>query len=80
MSSNSQRSHLATSSQPRVSAPGVISTVEIYTLREAKARLGWTDSAYRAARRRGLEVIRDGKRAYIAGQEIQRYLASISHP
>ena len=53
---------------------GVISLQEIYRLDEAKVRLGWTDSTYRAARRRGLLVLESGKRRYVTGQEILRYL------
>jgi hypothetical protein len=32
---------------------GVISSAELYTLAEARARLNWTDSAFRAVKRRG---------------------------
>ena len=56
---------------------GVISSSEIYTLEEAKARLGWTDSALRAAKRRGLQLLVCGKRRYIAGDEISRFLRSL---
>ena len=57
---------------------GVISTLELYTLAEAKARLGWTDSAFRAAKRRGLQLLACGKRRYVAGDEIVRFLKSLS--
>ncbi len=61
--------------------PGVISIFEIYCLDEAKARLGWTDSALRAAKRRGLRLLPCGKRRYVAGEEIRRFLESLSdHP
>ena len=59
-------------------APGVISVTEIYHVEEAKLHLRWTDSAYRAARRRGLAVIQDGKRVYITGLAIQRYFETTS--
>jgi hypothetical protein len=59
------------------SPSGVISSSEIYTLEEAKARLGWTDSALRAAKRRGLQLLACGKRRYIAGDEISRFLRSL---
>ena len=39
--------------QPATKPPGVISLQELYTLEEAKARLGWTNSALRAAKARG---------------------------
>lgn len=55
-------------------APGVISEQEIYRLDEAVARLGWSQSALRSARRRGLRVLRSGKRAYLSGREIVRFL------
>ena len=54
--------------------PGVISTVEIYTLAEAKARLGWSDSAFRAAKRRGLAVLPCGKRRYVTGLALLKFL------
>ena len=58
----------------RSTAPGVISLLEIYTIEEAKARLGWTDSALRAAKRRGLRLLACGKRRYVTGREIFRFL------
>jgi hypothetical protein len=58
--------------------PGVISTLEVYTLDEAKRRLRWTDSAVRSAKRRGLRLIKCGKRKYVSGQELLRFLESIS--
>jgi hypothetical protein len=57
--------------------PGVISILEVYTLDEAKARLRWTDSALRAAKRRGLGVIVCGKRRYLTGREIRRFFESL---
>ena len=65
---------------PSARVPGVISTYEIYHVDEAKLRLRWTDSAYRAARRRGLVVWGSGKRAYIAGDEIRRFLEAENAP
>jgi hypothetical protein len=58
----------------RYRLPGVISVLEIYRLEEAKARLGWSDSALRAAKRRGLRVLVCGKRRYLTGREILRFL------
>lgn len=63
---------------PEASVPGVISTQEIYALEDAKRRLRWTDSAYRKARRRGLNVLTSGKRVYIDGTEIRRFLQAES--
>jgi hypothetical protein len=61
---------------PAPTPPGVISTLETYTIEEAKARLGWTDSALRSAKRRGLHLLRCGKRRYLTGEEIRRFLES----
>lgn len=59
---------------PPSSPPGVISIHELYTLSEARQRLGWTESALRAARRRGLRFLPSGKRKYVTGAEILRFL------
>ena len=56
--------------------PGVISIHELYTLGEARRRLRWTESAMRAARRRGLRLLSSGKRKYVRGSEIVRFLES----
>jgi len=60
-------------------APAIISTLEIYGLEEAKHRLGWTNAAYRAAKRRGLRVLACGKRRYLSGREILRFLEAINY-
>jgi hypothetical protein len=65
---------------PAQRPPGVISLNEIYTLDEARARLGWSQSALRAAKRRGLNLLVNGKRRYVSGREICRFLESISTP
>lgn len=54
--------------------PGVISVHEIYTLDEARRRLRWTESSMRSARRRGLKLLACGKRKYVTGQEVLRFL------
>ncbi len=59
---------------PRPPHAGVISIGEVYTLREACLRLGWTESALRAAKRRGLLLLMSGKRKYISGREVLRFL------
>ena len=56
---------------------GVVSTHEVYTLEEAKRRLRWTDSSVRAAKRRGLHLIKCGKRKYVTGRELLRFLESM---
>ncbi|REJ66662.1 MAG: hypothetical protein DWQ31_13875 [Planctomycetota bacterium] len=55
---------------------GVICFTDIYTVEEAKRRLGWSDSALRAAKRRGLRLLRSGKRRYLTGREILRFLTA----
>lgn len=54
--------------------PGVVSVWELYTLDEIKKRLRWTDSSLRAARRSGLKLLVCGKRKYVSGREILRFL------
>ena len=63
--------------QPRAGYPGVISVHELYTLEEARRRLRWTESAVRAARRRGLKLLSCGKRKYVSGKEIVRFLEDL---
>lgn len=62
------------SAEPSATTAGVISVTEIYAIEEAKRRLGWSDAALRAAKRRGLKLLRSGKRRYVTGQEILRFL------
>jgi hypothetical protein len=73
---NSSPKH-ATDGSAGATPLGVISSLEVYTLAEAKARLGWTDSALRAAKRRGLQLLACGKRRYVSGEEIVRFLKSL---
>lgn len=56
---------------------GVIRNGELYTLRQARARLGLTDSALRSLRRAGMPVIRFGKRAYVSGGEVIRFFEGL---
>lgn len=70
--------HKTPKSAQTTQSAGVISALEIYRLDEALPRLGWTKSAYRAARRRGLQVLASGKRRYLHGQEIIRFLTADS--
>ena len=58
-------------------SPGVIAVGELYRLDEARNRLGWSESALRAAKRRGLRLLVCGKRRYVTGDEILRFLESI---
>lgn len=61
-------------------AVGVLSEFELYTIDEAKRRLGWSDSALRSAKRRGLKLLASGKRRYVTGREVLRFLQSQSTP
>ncbi len=55
----------------RSTSAGVISLLELYTIAEAKSRLGWSDSAFRAAKRRRVSrLLASGKRRYVTGREI----------
>ena len=65
---------------PRVgsSQSGVISILELYAIDEARRRLRWTESALRAAKRRGLRILRSGKRHFVTGRELIRFLQADS--
>ena len=54
--------------------PGEIRISSLYRGDELKRRMGWSDSAFRAARRRGLKVRREGKRAYVFGEDLIAYM------
>lgn len=54
--------------------PGEVHPEVLYRVDELKGRMGWSDSALRAARRRGLVVRREGKRAYILGEDVIAYI------
>jgi len=60
----------------RPHTPGEVHHSALYRVDELKARMGWSDSALRSARRRGLKVRRDGKRAYILGEDVISYMKS----
>lgn len=60
--------------------PGEVHAGVLYRADELKGRMGWSDSAYRAARRRGLRVRRDGKRAYILGEDVIAYMKGETEP
>jgi hypothetical protein len=61
---------------PRPHAPGEIHRGVLYRADEFKARMGWSDSSMRSARRRGLKVRRDGKRAYVWGDDLIDYMTN----
>ena len=78
MISRQSRGSGSTEQPQTLRPPGVISILEIYTLDEGRARLGWTISALWAAKRRGLRLLSCGKRRFISGAEVRRFLESLS--
>jgi hypothetical protein len=54
--------------------PGEVHPGVLYRADELKGRMGWSDAALRAARRRGLVVRREGKRAYVLGEDVITYI------
>lgn len=56
---------------------GVVSAHDLYTLRQVAQRLGLTDSALRELRRRGLPVIRTGKRGFISGRQLIEFFEGL---
>ena len=55
-------------------APGVIQNGTLYTRNEIKSRMGWKDSAFRQACRRGLRTFQRGKCVYIRGEDVIAYV------
>jgi hypothetical protein len=53
-----------------------VDPTRLYPLDTLMALLGWTPSTFRAAVRRGLPVHRDGKRAYVMGQDVIDHLTA----
>ena len=53
---------------------GIIEPHILYTLDEAKRRLGWGAAAVRQARRRGLRVRYAGRNAYLLGRDIIEHI------
>jgi hypothetical protein len=49
--------------------PGVVSIFECYRLDEFRRRMGLGDLAFREVRRRGLRVVKIGKRVYVRGKD-----------
>ena len=57
------------------SPAGVIEPGTLYLAEEARARLKVGDWAWRQMRRRGLRVIRQGRRAYVLGDDLLKFFA-----
>lgn len=55
-------------------SPGEILPGALYRLTEACKRLGWSSTAARTARRKGLKIKYAGGRAYVLGSEIIRHI------
>ena len=55
-------------------APGVIQNGTLYTRNEIKSRMGWKDSTFRQACRRGLRTFKRGKCVYIRGEDVIAYV------
>ncbi len=53
---------------------GIIEPHILYTLDEAKRRLGWGAHAMRMARRAGLNVRYTGRRGYVLGRDIIEHI------
>lgn len=53
---------------------GFVRSDEALTLRAFKARLEWSDSAVRSARRKGLIVRKCGKQRFVIGRDFLRFL------
>lgn len=62
---------------PAPKAPGVISPNEVYRKDEFLARVGWSDDAFRTAKRNGLSIIEANRRVYVVGKSFLDYLDKI---
>ena len=58
----------------KASCLGVISSNELYTLKEFMSRMALTDTAMRELRKKGFVVVRVGKRAFIPGCSAIKFL------
>lgn len=58
-------------------SPGVIEPGTLYLVEEARGRLRIGDWGWRKMRRAGLKVVRQGKRAYVFGDDLLAYFAKL---
>lgn len=58
--------------------PGVVNGQEAYTVKEFRARMDLTQSAFDAMRRRGLPVKRCGKRCFVLGRDLLAFLEGLT--
>jgi len=56
--------------------PGLIEPGLLYTVAEARSRLGLGEWAWRKMRRSGLPIVRQGNRAYVFADDIISHLRS----
>ena len=63
---------------PSKTLPGLIDSNTLYRADEFKARMGWSDSAFRAARGRGLKTYPCGKRVYVLGRDAFNFISGCS--
>jgi hypothetical protein len=67
-------SHAAPTASPNLATPGEIVPGALYRIDEAKARMGWRNSAFRAACRAGLKTYRNGRRTYVLGSDLVAFI------
>lgn len=60
--------------------PGVIRPAEMYRSDEIMARMGWAESAFDAARKRGLVTFRKGKRVFVRGSDVIAFVTGEVNP
>jgi hypothetical protein len=56
--------------------PGEIHPAVLYRIDALQAQMGWSESAYYAAKRNGLKTHHKGKRTYALGSEVIAYVTS----
>ncbi len=52
-----------------------INPSHLYPIETLKKLMGWSTSSYRSAVRRGLKVLRDGKRGFVRGADVVEWLS-----
>jgi hypothetical protein len=57
-----------------LNASGEIHPEALYRSDEAKARMGWRNSAFREARRAGLKIYKNGRRTYVMGSDLVTFI------
>jgi hypothetical protein len=60
---------MATAAPPGLVEPGIL-----YRMDELCLRLGWSRKSWDAAKRRGLRVLRSGKRVYVKGSDALAFI------